>query len=246
MFGNNTLYKVVEDAGERLEIVEVFYTLQGEGPFAGMPAIFVRLAHCNLRCYWCDTDFTSNARTVTVDEALEHVLSFTPSPCSLVVITGGEPLRQNIGPFVSRLLSNGYKVQIETAGTVWQESLSHVHFDARMCTIVCSPKTGRVHSEVERRCWDWKYIVAPDDCSPHDGLPCKSTQQRDRTLKLYRPFPADDRNTIWVQPRHDYIDGDIARSDPVANTRNAQHAARIAMTYGYRVSFQMHKALGLP
>ena len=247
MFGQNSLHKVSKDVGETLEVVEVFHTLQGEGPFAGTPAVFVRLAHCNLRCYWCDTDFTTHARTMTVDEVVQHVLSFTPQgPCSLVVITGGEPLLQDLEPLTSRLLSNGYRVQIETAGTVWQATMEFLPFSEDNVLIVCSPKTGRVHEDIAKRCWNWKYIVAPDDCSPHDGLPCMSTQERGRSLKLFRPPVDYDMNTIWVQPRHEYIGNDVTQPDAVANLRNAQHSARIAMKYGYRVSYQVHKALGLP
>ena len=60
MFGGNVARKQVLDDGQQLWVQEVFYTLQGEGPWTGHPSIFVRLAGCNLKCFWCDTDFESS------------------------------------------------------------------------------------------------------------------------------------------------------------------------------------------
>ena len=60
MFGTNPSRKQVLDDGQELWVQEVFYTLQGEGPFSGQPALFIRLAGCNLRCFWCDTEFESS------------------------------------------------------------------------------------------------------------------------------------------------------------------------------------------
>ena len=70
-----------------MRINEIFYSLQGEGRFTGVPAVFVRLAGCNLRCPFCDTDFTS----VTETSAADIVREVKRYPARHVVLTGGEP-----------------------------------------------------------------------------------------------------------------------------------------------------------
>jgi organic radical activating enzyme len=244
MFGRNTLASVVHHStdGSTLSVKEVFHTIQGEGPFAGMPAVFVRLAGCNLRCVWCDTDFDNGVDVHTFnlinqirDMSVNHSLKVT----TLVVITGGEPLRQNIYPLTSALITLGYSVQIETAGTTMPRELpSEVH-------IVCSPKTQVVHADIELRCKDWKYIVAADDASDEDGLPHFPTQPTQKgNRKVFRG-----KGTIWVQPRFDYLESYDVRKlvpDTESNARNVEHAVHIAMRYNYRLSLQIHKQLNLP
>src|SRR5580658_3582582 len=95
--------------GQSLWVQEVFYTLQGEGPFSGVPAVFVRLAGCNLACFWCDTDFESSTWRPTFDELLANIEEKRPAICNLIVITGGEPFRQNIRPLVCHLLDSGLR-----------------------------------------------------------------------------------------------------------------------------------------
>jgi len=65
MFGTNPLSKPIESDGLYLEVQDIFSTIQGEGPFAGKPAVFLRLAGCNLRCFFCDTDFESRRTTLS-------------------------------------------------------------------------------------------------------------------------------------------------------------------------------------
>ena len=77
-----------------VEIVDIWKTIQGEGPLAGCPSVFIRLAGCNLRCPWCDTDYTSNRKLWRASEVVELVRAIRPS--GLVVLTGGEPFRQDI------------------------------------------------------------------------------------------------------------------------------------------------------
>jgi 7-carboxy-7-deazaguanine synthase len=105
-------------------ITEIFKSIQGEGPRAGLPCIFVRLTGCNLRCTWCDTAYAFHGgQKVSVDEVMERVESLNRRPdgstarVSLVELTGGEPLLQEeIYPLAERLLAAGYTVMIETSG----------------------------------------------------------------------------------------------------------------------------------
>jgi len=98
-------------------LIEIYKSVQGESSFAGLPCIFVRLAGCNLRCSWCDSEYTFTGwRKVTLEEALAEVGRL--GPVKLVEITGGEPLLQEreVVPLMRRLLEDGYEVLIETSG----------------------------------------------------------------------------------------------------------------------------------
>ncbi|NBO64830.1 MAG: radical SAM protein, partial [Acidobacteria bacterium] len=99
-----------------MRITEIFHSIQGESSFAGRPCIFVRLTWCNLRCSWCDSEYTFHGGTeMSVDEVLKKVRQF---PSRLVEITGGEPLVQKneCSELVYRLCDEGYEVLIETGG----------------------------------------------------------------------------------------------------------------------------------
>jgi len=102
-----------------LRTTEIFPSVQGEGLRQGRPAIFVRLAGCNLRCPFCDTRYAwRGGEDLGVGDILDVVLRFREArPADWVCLTGGEPLAQDIGPLVRRLRSAGLKVQVETNGT---------------------------------------------------------------------------------------------------------------------------------
>ncbi len=95
-------------------IVEIFYSVQGEGFHAGIPHVFVRFGNCNLRCEWCDTDFLTYEER-TLDSIIEEVLSYD---CDRVIFTGGEPAMQDLGSIGSILKDHGINLSIETNGTI--------------------------------------------------------------------------------------------------------------------------------
>src|SRR5262249_42235145 len=100
-----------------MQITEIFRSIQGESSFAGLPCIFVRLTGCNLRCDWCDSEYTfTGGRRMTLDQVIADVQSF--APVKLVEITGGEPMLQerDVVPLMERLLASGYQVLLETSG----------------------------------------------------------------------------------------------------------------------------------
>lgn len=113
-------------------VSEIFISIQGESTYAGLPCIFIRLAGCNLRCSWCDTPYARemyDARELSIDEILEEVKK---SSYRLVEITGGEPLEQlETTELSKRLIDEGYKVLIETNGTVSLKGL-----DGRVVKII--------------------------------------------------------------------------------------------------------------
>jgi 7-carboxy-7-deazaguanine synthase len=101
-----------------MQISEIYKSLQGESTYAGLPCVFVRLTGCNLRCTWCDSEYTfQGGRKMTVDEVRDEVLRLSPGG-GFVEITGGEPLLQEreVVPLMQYLLDDGYRVLLETSG----------------------------------------------------------------------------------------------------------------------------------
>jgi 7-carboxy-7-deazaguanine synthase len=101
-----------------MQITEIYKSLQGESTYAGLPCVFVRLTGCNLRCTWCDSEYTfQGGHKMTLDEVRDEVLRLSPA-AGLVEITGGEPMLQEreVGPLMQRLLDDGYTVLLETSG----------------------------------------------------------------------------------------------------------------------------------
>lgn len=125
-----------------MRVTEIFHSIQGESSYAGLPCVFVRLTWCNLRCRWCDSEYTFTGGTeMTVDAVLEQVRSYG---CPLVEVTGGEPLvqKRECVELVRRLCDEGYQVLIETGG-----SLDASVLDERAVKIidVKCPDSGESH-----------------------------------------------------------------------------------------------------
>jgi 7-carboxy-7-deazaguanine synthase len=100
-------------------VAEVFYSIQGEGATAGIPAVFARLQGCTVGCAWCDTKYSWDAdagRAIDLDGLLAEMHAF---PCRRAVVTGGEPLESALfAPLVAALLAGGWEVEVETSGTL--------------------------------------------------------------------------------------------------------------------------------
>ena len=98
-----------------LTVNEIFHSIQGESTYVGEPCVFVRLTACDLRCSWCDTPYAFyEGQKMSVDDVIAEVERYG---CATVEITGGEPLlQQDVYPLMSRLLSEGKRVLIETGG----------------------------------------------------------------------------------------------------------------------------------
>lgn len=216
-----------------LDIVSVFATIQGEGPYAGEPAVFVRTAGCNLDCSACDTDYTSNRKKIPPDELDIMISAIMPSKANLVVITGGEPLRQNLLPLLRRLMyDRQYKVQIETNGTLYLKGIDGLLTDR--LTVVCSPKTGKINERMMHIVDSLKYVVSAGKVDPEDGLPLDSLGAG---VAVQRPWPGF-FGQIFVQPCDDL--------DAEKNKANLDEAVNSCMKFGYRLSIQLHKIANLP
>jgi 7-carboxy-7-deazaguanine synthase len=100
-----------------MKINEIFYSIQGESSFAGLPFAFIRLSGCNLRCSYCDTEYAFHEGTqMSVPEIMKAI---EPFPTRLALVTGGEPLLQkSVHELFGTLLEHGYTVLVETGGQV--------------------------------------------------------------------------------------------------------------------------------
>ena len=101
-----------------LKINEIYLSIQGESSKAGLPCVFIRLTYCNLRCTYCDTEYAFyKGNDFTVEQIVDKVKEFN---CSLVEITGGEPLVQDkeCRYLMKRLCDDGYEVMLETGGSL--------------------------------------------------------------------------------------------------------------------------------
>lgn len=227
--------KLRPDTGT-LDLVDIFYTIQGEGPFSGQPAVFIRTAGCPLNCPLCDTDYTSNRQTYTVGHIIETVNKMWAGPVScrespLVVVTGGEPFRQHIGPLIERLIEGGHRVQIETSGAVFDPEIPNWLY--RHATLVCSPKT-KVADLLKPHVNALKYVLRAGEVDETgDMLP---TSVLGNGIRPERPWP-EFKGQVFVSP--------CWEDDPEANRKNTKLCVEACLRHGYRLSLQVHKIIGV-
>ena len=190
-------------------IAETFYSIQGEGATAGLPAVFVRLQGCSVGCRWCDTKYSwdpAAGREVTLPGLLAEVAAF---PCRRVVITGGEPLESSLfAPLASALAEHGYAVEVETSGTLepphdapeaiqWNVSVklagSGVADDRRV-------NPAAIGALLTREAW-WKFVVGePAEVDEVLTLAARFALPRDRVLLQPEGLRAEDlaARTPWL------------------------------------------------
>ena len=114
-----------------LKVNEIFYSLQGEGPYTGIAAVFLRLAGCSMNCPFCDTRYAfAQGRDMTYEEIIKELEAY---PCRNVIITGGEPTEQHFAPLARRLKQRGWTVHMESNGAQ-DADVSDIDF------LVVSPK----------------------------------------------------------------------------------------------------------
>ena len=213
-----------------LNVFKIWKTIQGEGPLVGVPSVFIRLAGCNLQCPACDTDYTSTRVWMTPYQIYDEVLAANHGKApKQVVLTGGEPFRQNFGSLARLILSKGVPVQVETNGTLWQDDLPIIPLQ-----IVCSPKGSIVHEKLKPYIGYLKYVIRAGEVDPSDGLPINALGGVRPWRPMLGTFPV--RN-IFVQP--------LDEDDKTANEANIKAAVESSWKFGYTFGLQIHKILGL-
>lgn len=222
-----------------LLVHSIFHTIQGEGPFSGTPALFLRLAGCNLQCPKCDTDYTSVQMNVSISGIIDDLLNYRNHfpKTNLVVITGGEPFRQRIFYLTKLLLANGFWVQIESNGTL---PLQGIHCEKNIAKrkgvyLVVSPKTAKIHRQALAAACAFKYVVSSKELTNKIGLPDKVLGMSLDVNNKY-PVPREDA-LVYIQPEssHDnseYID-------------NLTKVVDICLEHGHILSLQIHKIIGV-
>lgn len=149
-----------------MQVTEIFRSIQGESTYAGLPCTFVRLTACNLRCVWCDTEYSFyGGRKMTLDEVMRQVHDFGGR---LVEITGGEPLLQEeVYPLMERLLGEGYTVMLETSG---ERPIDRVPREVIKIVDVKCPDSGEA---------DTFALANLERLAPHDQIKFVVTSRRD-------------------------------------------------------------------
>lgn len=244
-FNYQPIEKAVKSDGSVLDVHSIFHTIQGEGPFCGTPCVFVRLAGCNLQCPLCDTEYTQGRHPMTPLEILAEVNELVRADKwrrYLVVITGGEPFRQNLFELFRVLVNAQYYVQVESNGTLpppvlFGTSLHQYNRDTSKrfgVYVVCSPKAGKVNPQIWANACCAKYVAKSGDIA-EDGLPIHAL---DHTVNgvVARP-PAEFALPVYLQPADE--------RDEAANAANIVAVRESCMKHGYILQLQIHKLIGV-
>lgn len=258
MFGTNEIVgqKYFSDAPkDSLMITSMFFTVQGEGPYMGQPAYFFRLSKCNLNCSFCDA-FFDKGEYYTHQELLEKMESEVPDYFKgngLIVLTGGEPCLQDIGPFISFLMDRGYHTQIETNGILL--TFQRCNFATVVCSPKCSEKTGKYLnlSDGSKSMIDaLKFVVSADPKSPYHRIPDWALEWKEKyggkiylsPMNEYERLPSKARGTGNLEERStkDEIISfwETGMLDMKANQANHEWAGKYALEIGANLNIQMH------
>lgn len=243
MLNQQTPERPTKGDGRQLDVHSIFYTIQGEGPYSGHRAVFLRLAGCNLQCPGCDTEYTQGRETrnaLPVSDEVTRLAKNNGADRCLVVITGGEPLRQPIGYIVRGLLAKGHPVQIESNGTCAPdetlETLLRDTWYTGELKLVVSPKTKHIHSKCYELAAAFKYVLDYREVSEEDGLPKYALEHR-RGNGVARPRKGA---PVYLTP---YDTG--YGVEHYHNIESRLAVARSCTKFGYIAGLQIHKLLGV-
>lgn len=220
MLGNNEIQKPSHGDGDVLKVHSIFDTIQGEGPYCGLPAVFVRLAGCNLACTFCDTEF-NDFQEVKIIDILKQVQDLSASYQKLIVITGGEPFLQPISKLCKLLATHNFKVQIESNGLLYRAIPKEIE-------VVCSPKNNgngyyQIREDLLKHVIAIKFIISASNSSYQNIA--EIGQEISRNIKVY------------VQPMDEF--------NVTLNQANIARAMHIAKQYNLYLSLQTHKILNI-
>ncbi len=168
-----------------IKINEIFYSIQGESTYAGLPCIFIRLTYCNLRCSYCDTEYAFNAgKDYTIEAILEEIRKYD---CKLVEVTGGEPLMQQESLLLMEsLCESGYEVLLETSGSLPIEAV-----DKRV-KIIMDLKTPSSKMEKKNRFENIPHLTIKDEIKFVIG----SREDYDWSKNIISKYKLSEKSTI--------------------------------------------------
>jgi 7-carboxy-7-deazaguanine synthase len=217
-----------------MNVNEIFFTIQGEGYHSGKPAIFVRLQGCNLKCDFCDTEFTSG-KEMEISTILAEIMALK-SGCNFIVITGGEPGTQKNLPFLIQVLKKyNFYVAIETNG------MFNLDFECAADWITFSPKCkakGIQLTYYHEMKWVMKKgnPITPIFCE----LPYANSWQ------YIPPLKVNGMELLWLSPENPTHDGEIgsataSKTDP---DTLAYTLSQVMKNPRWRLNIQLHKYVG--
>ncbi|MCK5227988.1 MAG: radical SAM protein [Desulfobulbaceae bacterium] len=203
-----------------LLVSEIFYSIQGESSFAGLPCVFIRLAGCNLRCSYCDARYTyeEDGFEKTLDELIDCT---GKRPHALVEITGGEPLLQeNVYPLIDLLKEEGRTVLLETNGSI---PLNRVPAGVIKIMDIKCPDSG-MHEKMDFT--NLTYLTKQDEIK----FVLSSRDDYDWAIKTIERYGLKEKNLLF---------------SPVEGRLQADHLAEwvLADTLPVRIQIQLHKVL---
>lgn len=238
---------------DELLVTSTFYTIQGEGPFAGRVVVFNRLAGCNLGikagpgCEFCDTFFKfAEGKIMTFKALADETELKAQGKTKLIVISGGEPMVQkNVVAYTKYLNERGFNVQFETNSLIYREipkeHAGHTNH------IICSPKMGGADKYPE---------IRPDVFDRADCLKFVTEQEgKFRDLPPYAFEFAKTGKPVYVSPinvyRREVDRGEIpcmfteGLYDIDECRKNYQHAAKLCLEHGFILNIQTHLLVSL-
>ena len=222
-----------------MHLIELYKSVQGESSFAGVPCIFVRLAGCNLRCAWCDSEYTfTGGKPFTADEIITQIEAL--QPCPLIEFTGGEPMLQSreLLPLMDRLLVQNYTLMIETSG---EQPLANVPRAVHKIVDVKCPGAGSAANSFN--------MTNLDALTPNDEVKFVLTDRADYE------FARDFIRTNWLATKCGAILLSPAFNKAPSEQRSTDNAAldpRILVEWMLadglpaRLSLQIHKYIWEP
>ena len=178
----------------KLKINEIYYSIQGESSYAGIPCIFVRLTYCNLRCSYCDTEYAFyDGKEMTIHEIIDKVEEYN---CDLVEITGGEPLLQkDCIKLIAELENKNKKILIETGGALSIKEISkktHIILDVKCPSSNMSDRNLLDNFKYIKKTDEIKFVIGNQE----DYLWAKN---------MIKKYKLDKKCSILISPVHNKI-----------------------------------------
>ena len=178
-----------------LKINEIYFSIQGESSYSGLPCVFIRLTYCNLRCSYCDTEYAFyDGKDMEIKQILKEVNSYK---CNLVEITGGEPLLQkNCIKLIDELEKNNKKVLIETGGSLSIKNIS------KKSHIILDLKCPSSNMENKNLWENLDYIKNTDEIKFVVG----DKEDYDWSKKIIKKYNLENKCLLLMSPVYDKID----------------------------------------